>query len=214
MLELLDGLFGIKIKTMKAFLSFMMYQIIQLKLATKLSIWYGTAFWGFSNFMFWITKKLNAFLDIPGIKDTPSMFERAYNWYLYNDTYVVIMLGTIAVDHALGTWKYLNWRKFDFKKNVGGLFTKIFIVIMGAWLFEAMGGIIHKDSIFKDWLLIVTRLLVFIYPAYSAWKSMSVITKGAFPPKSWIERIERFKGGDYSLEAFRNGEKETGDELP
>jgi hypothetical protein len=67
------------------------------------------------------------------------------------------------------------------------------MVVAGAFLFEGINHIVAKDSIIKDYIEIVMRLIIFLYPAGSAFGNMSVVTKGGFPPKAWMDRLEKFK---------------------
>ena len=110
-------------------------------------------------------------------------------WIIDNYLYVTGVLIAIAIDHALGTVKHLVFRTFSIKKNLSGLLIKITFVVFGGILFEFMSIIVHKDIFIKDYLMIVCRLMVFLYPAGSAFMSMNKLTNGIFPPTSWIDRI-------------------------
>lgn len=115
-------------------------------------------------------------------------------WGIANMAYITFVLGAIVIDHALGTWKHLKVDKdFTVKENIKGLFVKLIIVILGAYLFEGINHIVEKDSVVKDYLLIVMRLIVFLYPAGSAFGNMSIFTNGKFPPKKWIDRLNSFQ---------------------
>ena len=114
-------------------------------------------------------------------------------WGTTNMAYIVFVLGAVVIDHALGTWKHLNIDKdFTIKENIKGLFVKLIVVILGAYLFEGINHIVEKDTIIKDYLMIVMRLIVFLYPAGSAFGNMSVFTKGKFPPKAWMDKLSKF----------------------
>jgi hypothetical protein len=60
-------------------------------------------------------------------------------------------------------------------------------------LFEGLNSII-KDSadIIVVSLTIITRIIVFLYPAVSAWQNIYVVSGERFPPKAWMERINKF----------------------
>lgn len=180
---------------MKLFIGFLLYQLSNIKLASKISLFLGTFFWSLSNYVF---------LFIDDSEERRTIFGRIYDWYLYNEDYTLLIMGTIIVDYIIGTWRYAGTPLFDIRKNIGGFFTKLGLVLLGGYLFEAMGGIVHKSSMIKDWAVIVGRLIVFVWPAYTAWKNLSIITKGQFPPKSWIIRIEKFKGNLNPEELFKN----------
>jgi hypothetical protein len=116
------------------------------------------------------------------------------HWTEQNMSFILFVLGAIIADHALGTWKHLKIDKdFTIKQNIKGLFLKLAMVIVGAYLFEGINHIIVKDSVLKDYLMIVMRLIVFLYPAGSAFGNMSVFTNGKFPPKKWIDRLNSFQ---------------------
>lgn len=122
------------------------------------------------------------------------LIEKLSVWSLINQDYIAIVLVAIAVDHILGTIKHLWFeRDFSVKKNLLGLITKIGLVVACGILFEGLNVIIHKDSFIKEYLTILTRLIVFIYPASSAFASSSVISNGKFPPDAWMKKIARFK---------------------
>jgi len=60
-------------------------------------------------------------------------------------------------------------------------------------LFEGLNSIV-KDSadIVVLSLTIVTRVIVFLYPAVSAWQNIYVVSGERFPPKAWMDRINKF----------------------
>jgi len=167
----------------------LIYYLLQLKSAVKISTFVGSI-----SYIYFKTYTYLFEFSTPFLRGEPSTLQKALDWYAYNEDYILVVLFTIAVDYTLGTWKYLKQRDFVFKKNIAGLFTKMFIVLFGALLFEGMNIIIYEDSIIKEYLTIITRLIVFIYPARSAFRSMSFITKGKFPPKSWIDKMDKFEG--------------------
>lgn len=174
---------------MQLIISFIIYQLVQLKTAAKVSVLFGAAFYGFMKSGAFMEKFLY-FSEV----GRPGLFMQLLDYLVENESYILIVLFTIAIDHLLGTWKHIKLRNFNIKQNIGGFFTKFFIACLGAALFEAMGVIIHQDSVVKEYLIIVTRLIVFLYPARSAFRSMSTITNGKFPPKKWISKIEKFEG--------------------
>ena len=115
-------------------------------------------------------------------------------WRLDNVDYVNFVFGAIIIDHTFGTIKHTFYdRDFDFKENIKGLLIKISMVLAGGYLFEGINTIINGDSMLAGYLEIVTQLMVFLYPAGSAFGNMSIITGGQFPPASWITRINDFK---------------------
>lgn len=115
-------------------------------------------------------------------------------WVIANIDYISIVLGAIAIDHVLGTIKHgFFLRDFTIKKNLVGVMTKIGLVIACGFLFEGLNVLVHRDTVIKDYLTITTRIIVFLYPAGSAFSSSSVISGGKFPPMGWMEKLRRFQ---------------------
>ena len=116
------------------------------------------------------------------------------DWSLINAGYVLFVFGAIVLDHAFGSYRHLYVDKdFTFKQNIKGFFLKLLVAIAGIFLFEGINHIIVKDSLLKDYLEIVMRLIVFLYPAGSAFGNMSIVTNGKFPPEAWINRLKNFQ---------------------
>ena len=79
------------------------------------------------------------------------------------------------------------------KKNASGLILKIALTVGAGMLFEGLNSIV-KDSadIVVLSLTIVTRVIVFLYPAVSAWQNIYVVSGERFPPKAWMDRMNKF----------------------
>ena len=60
-------------------------------------------------------------------------------------------------------------------------------------LFEGVNHIIVAENFITDYLTIVLRLLVFMYPAGSAFVNSSTITNGKFPPSGFIQKLTKFQ---------------------
>jgi hypothetical protein len=146
-----------------------------------------------------ITMKIKATITL-GLMVSPfalifeRTMERFSKWSFDNSNYIIVVLIAIAIDHVLGTAKHLWWDK-DFKvsKNIIGLMVKLSLVVACGFLFEALNVIIDKDTIIQEYLTIVTRLIVFIYPAGSAFASSTIMSNGKFPPQSWLDRLKKFQ---------------------
>lgn len=175
---------------MKLILAYLTYSLVQLKISAKLSAFIGFFITLGYKFFSIISYNLNGFLEIEKQQTT---VERAIYWFTTNQDYILIVLGAIAIDHFFGTWKHIKLKNFNIKHNIEGLFIKLSVVIAGGLLFEGLGHLITRDSIIKTYLIIVGRILVFLFPARSSWRSMSVVTNGKFPPKSWIEKMDKFE---------------------
>ena len=121
------------------------------------------------------------------------IWDKLVKWGVPNQDYILIVLGAILVDWFFGIWKHLKKRTFSFKQNAFGLVIKIALTTGAAFLFEGLGTIV-KDSadIIVLSLTTVTRVIVFLYPAVSAWQNIYIVSDERFPPKAWMDRINKF----------------------
>ena len=121
------------------------------------------------------------------------IWDKIVKWGVPNQDYILIVLGAILVDWFFGIWKHLKKRTFSFKHNAFGLVIKIALTAGAAFLFEGLGNIV-KDSadIIVLSLTTVTRVIVFLYPAVSAWQNIYIVSGEKFPPKAWMDRINKF----------------------
>lgn len=120
------------------------------------------------------------------------LLERLMEWYAMNIDYIALVIGAIAVDHLIGSVVHLTIKNdFSFKLNITGLAKKLFLVVMIGFLFEGISHI-SNGSFLEDYLEIVTRLMVFLYPAGSAFVNCSLLTGGKFPPKGWLDKLQDF----------------------
>ena len=126
---------------------------------------------------------------------TPFLFiwEKIVKWGIPNQDYILIVLMAILLDWIFGILKHLKKRTFSFKENALGLVLKIALTVGAGMLFEGLNSIV-KDSadIVVLSLTIVTRVIVFLYPAVSAWQNIYVVSGERFPPKAWMDRINKF----------------------
>lgn len=115
-------------------------------------------------------------------------------WTVDNADYITVVLIAIAIDHILGSIKHAWFDKdFTFKKNILGLLMKVGLVAACGVLFEAFNVIIKDDNFIKEYLNIITRLIVFLYPAGSAFGNSAVISGGKFPPQAWLDKLNKFQ---------------------
>ena len=92
-----------------------------------------------------------------------------------------------------GIIKHLQKRTFSLKKNAIGLILKITLTVGAAMLFEGMNSIVKNSAdIVVISLTIVTRVIVFLYPAVSAWQNIYIVSGERFPPKAWMDRLNKF----------------------
>ena len=121
------------------------------------------------------------------------VWDKIVKWGIPNQDYILIVLMAILLDWVFGIWKHLDKRTFSFKKNATGLILKIALTVGAGMLFEGLNSIV-KDSvdIVVLSLTIVTRVIVFLYPAVSAWQNIYVVSGERFPPKAWMDKINKF----------------------
>lgn len=121
------------------------------------------------------------------------IWDKIVKWGVSNQDYILIVLMAILLDWFFGIIKHLQKRTFSFKKNALGLILKIALTVGAGMLFEGLNSIV-KDSadIVVLSLTIVTRVIVFLYPAVSAWQNIYVVSGERFPPKAWMDRINKF----------------------
>lgn len=144
-----------------------------------------------------------------GILLSPLIFlvEKLSRWGIDNSDYIIVVLFAIAIDHVLGTTKHLYFDKdFTIKKNLKGLVIKIGLVVACGFLFEGLQVIVHKESLVTEYLKITLRLIVFLYPAGSAFGNSSIISNGKFPPQSWLDRLKKFQENLNPKEIVENKE--------
>ena len=115
------------------------------------------------------------------------------DWQLANSSYVSFVLGAIAIDHLLGTVYHAFYlRDFSMKKNVSGLLVKLMLVVCMGYLFEGLDSLMIEESILKDYTVMVLRLMVFLYPAGSAFANSYEMTGRKFPPVGFMEKLKQF----------------------
>lgn len=119
--------------------------------------------------------------------------DKVCHWGMTNIDYIMLVLGAICVDHILGSIYHAFFKRdFVWKKNFTGLSIKVALVVLVAFIFEGLNHIVKSDSFLKEYLIIVTRLSVFLYPAGSALMNSAEITNGVFPPIGIINWMKKF----------------------
>lgn len=132
------------------------------------------------------------------------------NWYISNNTYLTIILGTIAIDHLFGTIVHLFYKRdFSIKKNLIGVSIKIFVVILMGLLFEALSHLTAESDIIFRYLRMTLRLIVFSYPFRSTMRNVYILTGERFPPKVLIDNFENFNKTMNTSEIIKKDELET-----
>lgn len=121
------------------------------------------------------------------------VMDKLLHWQLQNESYVGFVVGAIVVDHLLGIIYHAFYaRDFSMKKNISGLLRKLVIVVTVGYLFEGLDHLMTADSILKDYTVMVLRLMVFLYPAGSAFTNSYLITGKKFPPLAFMTKLKEF----------------------
>lgn len=112
-----------------------------------------------------------------------------------NIDYVRVVLIAISIDHVFGTIAHSTLFKNDFSilQNIAGLGLKILVVILMGFIFHGLAVLVIKEDFIYRYLVMATRVLVFLYPAMSAMRNCNLITKGVFPPDALMMKGEKFK---------------------
>lgn len=138
------------------------------------------------------------------------ILEKVTDWYMMNYAYVTFTLVAIIFDHLLGTWVHAKILKdFSWRRNIQGFFSKVILVLIGAVMIEGIIDIIQPVPFVADYVKVMSRLVVFIYPAGSALMNCSLLTGGKFPPTAFMKKIANFNSG---LDPTSFGEDKPKDE--
>lgn len=131
------------------------------------------------------------------------------NWMIENVDYIFIALSSIAIDHALGSYTHQFIKEdWNWRRNIGGFFTKLSMVVAVGFLMEGLAHITIKEDLIYVYIKMVGRLIVVIYPIRSALLNVKIITKGAFPPDALVGKMDKFNK-DLDLKNFKNKDNET-----
>jgi phage-related holin len=121
------------------------------------------------------------------------IFTEISGWTFSNSDYIAGVLTCIAIDHIIGSiYHAFKLKDFTLKKNISGLLTKLALCAGAAILFEVIHTTVKDASLIYEYLKSLTRLIVILYPAGSAFLNMSAITNGIFPPLGWINKLKAF----------------------
>jgi len=139
------------------------------------------------------TAKLKGLIALAALSAPVGFIEPIKQWFVQNNGYIQFVLAAIILDHLFGTIVHAWWKRdFSIKENALGLVMKLFVVFAVGILFEGINYIYAKQNILSEYLAIITRLVVFLYPALGACKNCAIMTNGKFPPLAWIRKMTRF----------------------
>ena len=133
------------------------------------------------------------------------VLEGVAQWYELNIAYVLFVFGAVVIDHVLGSCVHaFIFRDFSIKQNLKGLLIKSSLVVVVYFLGMGIVNIVGEENVVTAYFNVVLRLMVFLYPATSALKNCSIVTKGKFPPVGLMSRLNKF-GSNLNLSEL--GEK-------
>lgn len=119
--------------------------------------------------------------------------EKLYDWRIENEAYMGFVIGAIIVDHILGSMYHAFWKRdFSLKKNLLGFLVKVIILISMMYLFEGLNTLMAEQSILKDYTKMILRMMVFLYPAGSAFGNTYEMTGKKFPPVGFMDKLKQF----------------------
>lgn len=128
------------------------------------------------------------------------IYDRLFLWGFENQDYIFIVMGAILVDYIFGTIKHICITKkengrptFTLKGNAIGIVLKVGLAVSGGFLFEGLSHLTREATIIETSLQIITRVIVFMYPAVSAWENIYIVSGEKFPPKKWMEKLGLYK---------------------
>ena len=141
----------------------------------------------------WILK-INSSFKIAVIASIPTiMLSKLTSWTITNQDYIIGVLACITIDHLIGSiFHAFKLKDFSLKKNICGLITKVGLCAASVILFEIIHDSVKEATFIYNYLKTVTRLIVILYPAGSAFINMSYLTNGSFPPIGWLKKIKSF----------------------
>lgn len=129
-------------------------------------------------------------------------FSEIIHWSVSNRGFMAGVLTCIAIDHIIGSFYHaFKLRDFCFRKNIAGLLYKLGLCASSVILFEIIHTTLKDVNWAYEYLKTITRLIVILYPAGSAFMNMSALTNGVFPPLGWIKKIKNFND-ELDLEKF------------
>lgn len=160
----------------------------------------------FLNFVF---KGINSngieyFFAIGKISTIPAVFimyvQNLTDWYILNEDYINWILVVLSLDHILGSYVHFKFKRdFKIEKNLIGLLTKIMVVIASYAVTESIRDTLEEVSFIAEYLSVVIKVSILLYPAYPAIKNIDVISGGKSPFSWLIKAIENFQNdGDLS----------------
>lgn len=114
------------------------------------------------------------------------------DWATLNAAYIFFVLFAIIFDYFLITVYHIFYKKnFSIKRNFAAIFEKTFLTIAVGFTFEGIMFILRISD--SSYVNSVMRILVFLYPVESIFRSSFAMSGGIFPPKFFMDKIEEAK---------------------
>lgn len=128
------------------------------------------------------------------------IFDRLFSWGFDNQDYIIIVMGAILTDYFFGTIKHIFFTKnedgkptFTLKGNAVGLLLKLTLAVGAGFLFEGLSHLTREATFIETSLKVITRVIVFMYPAISGFENIYIVSGNKFPPKIWMEKLGLYK---------------------
>lgn len=102
-----------------------------------------------------------------------------------------LIIISITIDLAIGIGRYIKEHKFAFDAMLSGLVVKVMVAFGAMLLFSAFASL--EDGWASEWMMLVGKYAVLLYPAGSTFKNMYVLTDGRFPPVKWMKFMKAFE---------------------
>jgi hypothetical protein len=119
--------------------------------------------------------------------------DKLHKWQVDNEDYFIFVVGAIVIDLFLGILYHAFWlRDFSFKAMATGFITKMVIIVSAGYLFEGLNTLMVEQSVFRDYTIMIMRLMIFLYPAGSAFGNMYEMTGQKFPPVGFMNKLKQF----------------------
>jgi len=115
------------------------------------------------------------------------------NKILMRDMDLVVLIFTlIGLDAVFGLWKWYKLKSLNEKKFLIGVFEKLIICLGTMVVFNTFIIAAYKHDDYTSYMNLFGSTIILTYPAWSIFRNMFFLTKGAFPPIGFMRKMENF----------------------
>lgn len=120
-----------------------------------------------------------------------------YNHYegvlLSNKAFIIVLFGVWLTDVILGARKHWKKRDFNFRLLFTRAMVKVGLSFAAMVLSNAFVSLPQiKDTPPANWFVFTMQMLNLVWIAGSAWTSCYYLSNETFPPKAFMQRLEKF----------------------